>query len=169
MYWIYFLLCSQFTLARASADHPIHETRTEIYYREESKRLEIAIRILTDDLEEVLKTIHKETVEIGTDYEHPKAEVYITNYINKHFSLKTDTKKGSLEFVGREVDEKDNFALWIYFKVEHQKRWTSITIENSLLNSYQRHQENIVTINAYGKSRKIILRSPRTSKKVYFR
>ncbi|MCH2042592.1 MAG: hypothetical protein MK212_00505 [Saprospiraceae bacterium] len=169
MYWIYLLISAPFLMLQTNSqvEHPIHETRTEIHYKEKAKRLEIAVRILTDDLEEALKKEYKEAIEIGTDNEHPKAEEYILSYINKQLKLEIDEKNIELEFIGREVDEQDDFALWTYLKVDNLKRWKVMQIKNTLLMSdYHRHQENIVTVNAYGKSKKVTLRNNKYKKVV---
>lgn len=124
--------------------HPVYVSNTEIDYKKKDKRLEIAVKIFSDDLEDAISEIKGTTVEIGTDREHEKATEYIIEYFQKHFELTINSKKVPFEYVTRKLVRKDFFATWVLLKVEKVKNLKSLKLRNNLLIDYHSEQQNII-------------------------
>lgn len=122
--------------------HPIYVSTSEIDYNKDEKRLEIAIKIFSDDLEEVLGAKRGETVEIGTEREHPKATEYIVSYLREHFKLEINGKLASFEYVNRELVKGEFFAMWILIQVPKVNRLKSLVLENNILIDFNDGQQN---------------------------
>lgn len=137
MYWIWttvLFLSMSAVSSDATQKHPIYTSMTEIDYNANRKALEISVKIYADDLERLLSKQKGETVELGTDREHPKASEYIMGYLNAHLSLKIDNKLVQYKYVGRETGGKaDLFAMYVFIEVLNVEPFKAIQIENSIL------------------------------------
>lgn len=122
--------------------HPIFVSTSEIDYDKEEKRLEIAIKIFSDDLEKVLSATKGETIEIGTSREHPKATEYITEYLRTHFKLEVNGKDTEFEYVNRELIKDEFFAMWVLIQVPKVSKLKSLVLENSILLDFNDGQQN---------------------------
>ena len=122
--------------------HPIYVSTSEIDYNKEGKVLEIAIKIFSDDLEEVLSATKGEVVEIGTNREHPKATEYITEYLRAHFKLEVNGKKVAFEYVNRKLIKDDFFAMWVLVQVPRISKLKSLVLENDILLDFNNGQQN---------------------------
>ncbi len=116
-----------------SAFHPIYVSSTDIDYKSKEKRLEISIKIFSDDLQKVLSKVLKREIEINTNRESNDAETLILDYIKKHFVLYNGDKILDLEFVGRSQDKDDLFGMLVFFKVDKVKRLSNLRLYNSIL------------------------------------
>ena len=125
--------------------HPIYVSTTEIDYKPTEKSIEIAIKIFSDDLEDVLSASNGINIEIGTDREHPKAKEYIMNYLRKHFQLEVNDKTIEYEYVAKRMIKKDFFAMWIFLKATKVRKAKSIKLTNNILIDFHPKQQNIIS------------------------
>ena len=136
---ISFILCSSFV------PHPIFISNTEIDYKSKDKKIEIAIKIFSDDLQEVLTKTNRSPIEIGTDREHADATQFIIEYLRQHFKIKINGKSTEFTYVNRKMIKKDFFAMWILLEVNKVNRLKSLEVTNEILISLHPTQQNIVT------------------------
>lgn len=122
--------------------HPIYVSTSEIDYNKEEKRLEIAIKIFSDDLEKVLSAKKGEDVEIGTDREHAKATEYIIEYLKTHFEVEINGKNTDFEYVNRRLIKDDFFAMWVLIQVPKVNRLKSLVLKNNILIDFNNGQQN---------------------------
>ena len=123
-------------------EHPIYVSTSEIDYNKDSKQLEIASKIFSDDLEEVLSLEKGEKVEIGTNREHPKATEYIVAYLREHFKLEVNGKDVSFEYVNRKLIKDEFFAMWVLIQVPKVSKLKSLVLENDILVDFNNGQQN---------------------------
>jgi hypothetical protein len=128
------------------AEHPVYLSVTEIHYKPEKQSIEIAIKVFSDDFSEALSRLHKRDIEIGTDREPSDATKLIRDYIGAHFSIRADDKILTCNYIGREVERIDFFAMWIYFEVRGVSSINKLYVENSILFDYFSTQNNIITL-----------------------
>ncbi|MCP4439825.1 MAG: hypothetical protein GY810_12850 [Aureispira sp.] len=145
-YFILLLALSGSFLAYTANEHPIYVSVAEIEYKPKTQSIEIALKVFADDLEHALAKTKGQEIEIATTKEHPKATDFIVEYIQKHFSLSIDSTPLEYKYIGRETDDKDIFALWLYLKVENTPPSAeTLTVRNDILISFFRTQNNIIT------------------------
>lgn len=123
-------------------EHPIYVSTSEIDYNKEDRQLEIAIKIFSDDLEEVLSIEKGEKVEIGTDREHPQATAYIVEYLREHFKLEINGKEASFEYVNRKLIRDEFFSMWVLIQVPRINKLKSLVLENDILVDFNDGQQN---------------------------
>lgn len=136
------LICFSFVSAD---DHPIFISMAQVDYKTKLNRLEIAVKIFSDDLQKVITKNEGKTIEIGTEREHKDATTYIKSYVKENFKLYNNGKELELEYVGRELERKDFFAMWVYYKVEKVKRLKDLTLYDNILIDYERTQKNKIS------------------------
>jgi hypothetical protein len=127
--------------------HPIYLSLTELAYKPQQQRLEIAIKVFSDDMQMALSKKHGRVVEIGTDREDPQAAKLLFDYVQQH--LKIQTLEGQtlrLMYVGRELEREDFFATWIYVQVEQVPSLKGLKIQNTILTEVLPQQNNVLTV-----------------------
>lgn len=140
-----------------SPPHPFYLSVTELKYNQESKKMEISVKLFTDDFEKTLHNIHK----IPIDLLHPKdqeaTEKLVEEYISKHLSIQCDSKLLQMTFIGY---EKENDAIWSYFESEALNAPKSIAITNTLLYQFIKGQMNIMHVNIGSEKKSYKLNNP---------
>lgn len=127
--------------------HPIHIGVTELYLNEKEKRVEVMIRLFTDDLEEALRKRYNIHAFFDTPKQHPQVNEYIKKYLEENFKLTINKKVVNYRFVGRETEAD---AQWIYAEVAGINKWNSVRVRNELLFDLFDDQEHFVHLKAKG-------------------
>lgn len=161
------LFCSILGQVGQTAEHPIYLTFAEIDYKEDQKALEISIKVFADDLEKVFRLQEKETVEIGTSREHPKADELIETYLRKHFKLKADGKSLKYSYLGKEMGEGRNiFEMYLFLKVDDVELFNELTVSNSILIEEHATQLNFAACLTKDGIKKVVSRKGRVPQTV---
>lgn len=124
--------------------HPIYVTVTEIDYKKDNKRVEVAMKVFTDDLSKVLSESKGETIEIGTDREHEKATEYLLEYLREHFVFELNGKPAQYNYVTRKIEKSDFFAMWILLEIPKVRNLKSLKLRNDVLMDFYSEQQNLI-------------------------
>ena len=137
-------------LGNTANAHKFYMSITDMEYNAESKSLQISMKLFVDDFEQVLEQEQEVRILLGTEKEHPNANVFIKEYINTHFIV--EQSKGSLPvtFIGKEVDK--DYA-WIYLEIKNFKVKDGTLLTSSMLLDYFTEQTNKIN---YKKGEEII-------------
>lgn len=130
------LLCGAFVA------HDFYVSIAEIDYNDESKSLEVSVKVFADDLEKVIKDKEGITLHIGEMNENEQCGAYISAYLKEHFKITVDGEEKSLEYLGHEMEKRD--AVWSFFEVFDVDQPKDVQIENSILVNEYEGQKNIV-------------------------
>jgi hypothetical protein len=133
------IICSSF------GRHPIYVSNTEIKFNKKSNRLEIAIKIFSDDLEKVISTIQSKPIEFDTKREDNNANDYIVDYIRDNLKIELNNKSTTLEFVNRRHTKEDFYAMWVLFVVKDVRRIKNFSIKNTILLNQLIGQRNYIS------------------------
>jgi len=142
------LILSCFSLSPPStADwlHEFHLSKCEIDYNTGENALQISMHIFIDDLETALAREGKEKLYICTEKEAEKAEMYLVDYLTRHFQLQVNGQPVTYNFIGKEVSE-DLQAVWCYLEVESVNQINRLSVINNILMETFDDQKNIVSI-----------------------
>jgi hypothetical protein len=146
MFLSFLFYISTFLGAAATAAHPVYLSVTELHYKPEKQSIEIAMKVFSDDLSTALSAAEGEAIEIGTEREPKEATTIINKYIRQYFSLSANGQKLNYEYIGREIERSDFFALWLYFEVKNVPNLKTLTISNSILFELFSSQNNIISV-----------------------
>lgn len=143
------VLLSFFYTALLSIFHPFFISMTDINYNNNSKELEVSIRIFTDDFENTLRKHHSD---VNIDIAHPanqtQMNAFVNDYIQKNISFEVNGKAAVMSFAGYEQEQE---SIWAYFEVRNVSSVQNVSIINTLLHDYNTNQVNLIHMKANGK------------------
>ena len=138
------------------ADHDFHVSKCLVEYNEAEKALQMSLHLFIDDLEDALQRKSAEKLSLCTPKEHPDAEKYLFQYLQKHFRLEVNGKEMSYSFIGKEVSE-DLSAVWCYMEITGVSNLQALQVHNSLLMDLFDDQKNLVSITGSNKRQGLLL------------
>ena len=147
MYHLRFLLLMFFLpfLIFTTSYHPVYVSNAEVSFDKSEKRIEIAIKIFSDDLAKTLSNVHSKSIEIDTDREDKDADDYIANYIKDNFIIELNNKTYDMKYLNRKKAKDDFYAIWVLFVVPNVKRIKNFNIKNTLLLDQFDAQRNFIS------------------------
>ncbi len=101
-------------LAWTAAAHEYHASLAEVELNPESGRLEVALRVIPEDLEAALASEQGRTVRLETTVD---VDALIVTYLESRFRVVGPSRKPqSITWVGKEVSHQ---AAWLYFEIPY--------------------------------------------------
>lgn len=137
--------------------HPVYLSVTEIEHNAKEKTLEISCKIYTDDFEKTLRMHYPNKIDLMNDAAKPQMGPIVTDYIQKHFSVKADGKTVALQFLGYEKQEE---AIVSFYQVNNIASVKKIEVTDNLLYEYQEQQIGIVHVTVNGSRKSTKLNNP---------
>ena len=129
--------------------HDFHVTHTTFHYNDESKSMEITIKVAIEDLEKSIKNRYSEKIDGLLDTQEKKnIEKLIIEYFRKNLTLSVDKNKQEYQWVGKE-SSNNLHDIYLYFEIpnyDKNENVESITIKNTLFFDLYSYQTNIVLI-----------------------
>ena len=129
--------------------HDFHVTHTTFHYNDESKSMEVTIKVAIEDLEKSIENKStKKLDDLSNNHENINSEKLILEYFrnNLTFSLIENTKE--FKWVGKETCNNLH-DIYLYFEIpnfDKNENIESITIKNTLFLDLYDYQTNIVLI-----------------------
>lgn len=129
--------------------HDFHVTHTTFHYNDQSKSMEITIKVAIEDLEKSIKNRYFKKLDCFEDkQENTTLEKLIGEYFRNNLTLSTDKNTQEYQWVGKELS--DNLHdIYLYFEIpNYDKKLNveSLTIKNTLFLELYNYQTNIVLI-----------------------
>ena len=129
--------------------HDFHVTHTNLHYNDESKSMEITIKVAIEDLEKSIRNRYSEKIEGLLDTKEKKnIEKLIIDYFRNNLILSADKNKQEYQWVGKE-SSNNLHDIYLYFEIpnyDKNENVESITIKNTLFLDLYSYQTNIVLI-----------------------
>lgn len=120
-------------------EHKFYVSIGELRHKPEKNRLEIALKVFTDDLEKAIQKNHTD-FKIGTQTDLDKNAQQLNTYFLKHFTTSANT--GPWEIIGYELNYD---VVWIYMESTFlSKDSTEFTLTNTILMDVYPEQVNII-------------------------
>jgi hypothetical protein len=125
--------------------HPLHVSVTEIEMDEKDKRLEIMMRVFTDDLELSLRqSLNQPDLDLLSLSKKDRDEI-VSQYLKSHFKITLDGKDQKANYLGH---EQEDLAHIFYIEVPNIKKWRTIQIRNDIIMETHADQSNLVHVTA---------------------
>lgn len=132
--------------------HPIHLSVCEVNYNQETKGVEIALKVFFDDLEEGVVKLGGPQLHLFTEKEHENADEWVFNYLKENLQIEVNNKNTTLEWVGKETNEQQDIqSLWIYMEVKNVRKIKELKITDTILFDVHEDQRNMLHLNCNGK------------------
>ncbi len=129
--------------------HDFHVTHTTFHYNDESKSMEITIKVAIEDLEKSIENRYSKKLDILLDTkENKNSEKLILEYFRNNLTFSSDKNIEVYHWIGKE--KSDNLHdIYLYFEIanyDKNENVESITIKNTLFLDLYDYQTNIVLI-----------------------
>lgn len=129
--------------------HDFHVTHTTFHYNNESKSMEITIKVALEDLEKSIKDIYSEKIDGFLDtLENKNIEKLIIEYFRNNLIFSVDKNKQEYHWVGKE-SSNNLHDIYLYFEIpnyDKNENIESIIIKNTLFFDLFNNQTNIALI-----------------------
>ncbi len=127
--------------------HDFHMSRLDLHYKSDQQSMQFSLFMFIDDFEATIKE-HEDNVDLKlfTKKESTVADSLIYNYISKNLLINVDNNIKTMNYIGKEIDEKDLQGMWIYLEIDNQKTFESLDITNSILTDAFSDQRNIINV-----------------------
>lgn len=137
--------------------HPFYVSVTEIEQNQQTKTVQVSVRIFYDDFEKALEKQYKTRVDILKPADRKKIDLLIADYITSHLKIKANKIPLGLKYIGYEIEEE---AAWCYFETEKQPAIQSFSVMNNLLFEQHNTQINMIHAIVNGKRKSSKLNNP---------
>ena len=146
---------SLFTTFSTTSIHPVYMSVTEIDHNAKDQTLEISCKIFTDDFEKTLRLSYNKVVDLIHPSDKTAMNKLVSEYVQKHLTVKVDGKNTNLQFLGYEQQEEGIIS---YFQAGHISTVKRLDITDNLLYEYKDQQISLlhVTVNGSRKSTKLV-------------
>jgi len=140
-----------------SFKHPFYLGVTDLKFNAKEKALQGSVKLFTNDLEAALKKIHNKTIDLINVKNKEEINKILSDYLNKHLSLKVNSKPCAFKLIGFEREEE---AIWMYIEFEKSEIPKKIDLENTLLYDHLKDQMNITHIEVNNSKKSLKLNNP---------
>ena len=158
-----FLLLFGTSFSSWSHGYPV--SITQIDYNEKTNAIEIAIKLITEDVEFVLEEQGAERLFLGEKNETGKADEYIQKYLEKHFSVVLNDEITTQLYLGKEVEEGET---WCYIEIKDVADIQSLKVKSTVFINEYHGQTNRVNLTIKGVTNSFVLSRAKVDDKVVF-
>lgn len=107
--------------------HPFYVGVAEVAYDQDDQRVEVAVKLFTDDLERALRETYQAPVlNISGMNEHENTDSLIQKYLERNFHLRIHNEAIPLRYLGKEANA-DATWIYIFFPVEEEPQSANIS------------------------------------------
>jgi len=127
--------------------HPFYVSMTEISYNQQDKKLEMSVRIFTDDLEKALAKNCNCKADLSRNETKESMNAILSKYLEKNLRIYPDGKLMKFEFIGYEREEE---STWSFLEIDCDKSPENLKVDDRLLYDVQKQQSNLVRFKKTG-------------------
>ena len=153
---VFFLLLLWLNGGFTIRKHPFYVSMTEIEWKPAEKKLELAIRMFTDDLEKALAADCRCKTDLAAKANESAMNKLLADYIGRNLRISIAKESAKMIFLGR---EKEDESTWSYFEILADSPG-AVEVKNTLLFSTQEKQVNLIRFRKPGTDKTIQLKNP---------
>lgn len=142
--------CLLLFLPLLSRPHPYYIGLSELQFYPTEKRMELSIRLFTDDFESALLKSYGTSSDLLKGVNKPEINEKIKTYLRQKVKIKLGTEQLQLSYIGYEIEAD---ASWCHFEATFTSPATQISFQNRALFEVLPEQQHIVHVKA-GDNRK---------------
>ena len=135
--------------------HKYYISLTKIDFVEKEKSVQITMRFFIDDIEKTLENRYEIELELATNKENKKANIYLERYIASKFEVTINQNVKLYKFLGKEYE---NDVVFFYLEITDIEMINQISIQNRMLFEEFPDQENFVKLDVNNSKKTFVLR-----------
>ncbi len=140
-------VCFTLVFLAALLPHDFFVSILTIRHNAEKATLDLTWQMTAHDVEHALSNIAE--LKLGSTKEHPKADSLLNAYFIEHLHLEQANKGLRWKWIGRELEGENLFC---YMQIEDIGSANNLSVSNSLLQDVFLEQDNIVHLEAMGRT-----------------
>ena len=134
--------------------HPFHSSIVSVEFNDNSRSIEITMRVFANDLEKTINQTYNSNIIIDNEDDKKDVDSLIFNYINKTIFLSINEEEYDLNWIGKEFETD---IVWLYLEIlDIDKKIKKISAENRFLFSSFEDQLNIMNFYIHGKQKTVM-------------
>jgi len=130
--------------------HAIYVSVTEIKFDENANKLEIKVKVFTNDLEDGILNLSGKSISLRTDDQLNSNQQLINQYINDRLGIKVNETNKPLVLL---KSENEGDATWSYFEMTDVGDVRSLEVRNKILTELFETQSNVVSVDVGGEKK----------------
>ena len=134
--------------------HKYYISLTKINFVEKEKSVQITMRFFVDDIEKALESRYEIELELATEKENEKANVYLEKYIASKFEIIINENVKLFRYLGKEYE---NDVVFFYLEIIDIEMINQISVQNRMLFEDFPDQENFVQLNINNSRKTFVL------------
>ncbi len=142
--------CLLLFLPLRSRQHPYYIGVSELRVIADEKRIELSVRLFTDDLESALQQSYKSSSDLLKGVKDKKVNDRLSAYLLKNLGLQLNEITIQLIYLGYEIEAD---ASWCHFEASYANPAEVIRFQNRALFDVLPDQQHIVHLKAGNKSK----------------
>lgn len=155
--WIFLICLALCQLSFADGGHPYYVSVLTIEHNASEKRLEISVRIFTDDLEKTLRNTTKAKVDLLDTKMQDDMNNLLKAYLQQHVALKLEGVGYSFDYLGYQKDEE---AVLAFLEINEVERVQKLEVMDDILYEYKKEQNQVIHVTVNGKRKSTKLTNP---------
>lgn len=141
-FWLFLLIPLS-----AASPHKYYVSTADIYFSPDKERLQLVVRVFTDDLQLALSTHAEEKVTLDpNNVSEETLETIMSQYFKENFFFHNTSDKTIFSFVGWEYKQDKTFLYATYKRIGLSD---NLSWSNTFLMDVLPDQKNIVTLNIH--------------------
>ena len=135
--------------------HKYYISLTKIDFIEKEKSVQITMRFFIDDIEKTLESRYELELELATEKENEKSDMYLEKYISSKFEVIINQNITTYKYLGKEYE---NDIVFFYMEINDIELINQISVQNRMLFEDFPDQQNFVKTNINNSKKTFILR-----------
>lgn len=135
--------------------HKYYISLTKIDFIEKEKSVQITMRFFIDDIEKTLESRFELELELATEKENEKSDMYLEKYISSKFEVIINQNITTYKYLGKEYE---NDIVFFYMEINDIDVINQISVQNRMLFEDFPDQQNFVKTNINNSKKTFILR-----------
>lgn len=127
-------------------DHDYFVSVCEAEYVESKQRIEVALKVFSDDFDKVLKDRDGEDYSIGTEIEVANGDKLVFGYVKSKLRFEVDGKPVEWKYLGKEAESNGSEALWVFIYADEIEPFSELKVNNEIFLEGFQGQENIMNM-----------------------
>jgi hypothetical protein len=146
--------------------HKYYVSVSESEYNESKRRIEVSLKVFSDDFENALDKELGKPVYLGGKNEYEKIDSLINSYLSTRFYFEVNKVKLQNHFIGSEIEGD---ATWLYFYTDTIASLPNIIfVYNNVLTELFEEQRNVVQVKVGSKIKSSLFTKSKAGKEFEF-
>jgi hypothetical protein len=146
--------------------HKYYVSITDMEYNSDKNSIDVSMMLTAHDFEHLLEKHFDKTIHIEDVNDTSNVGLFIQKYISEKFKVFSNNLICSFEYLGKEVNLKEE--LFLYFSFNGVANPLSISVQSSVMFELSKEQQNIVHYKYKDRTKSVTLVSSKNEAEINF-